>query len=432
MNREEITEYLIDFQKKELPELTKREIEVKESKMIKSIIGPRRAGKTYFFYQKIEKLIDSGTKKENILYLNFEDPRLIDVTFKEIMEIIKLHWELYPTSTKEKMYIFFDEPQNIKRWETTARYLYDEGFDLFLTGSSSKLLSKEIATSLRGRTISYLFLPFSFKEFLKAKDLLLDVSKLSSREKSMLLGSLNEYMDFGGFPEIVSENDTETKTRIIGEYFNLIIYRDIVERYKIKNISLIKQLIKSLMTSFSKEFSIHKEYLTLKSRGIKVSKNTLYTYASMLEDTVFVFFLPRFNYSVRKREFSINKVYLCDVCFNKLVGAAKDKGRKMENVVFLDLQRRKKALADFFYWKDSLQHEVDFVVKQEQKIKQLIQVTYASGKEDIEKREIRSLLKASKELKCRDLLVITWDYEAEEEFKGKEIKFVPLWKWLLE
>lgn len=432
MNKEEVKEYLVDFQKKELPELVERELKIKDTRKIKSIIGPRRAGKTFFFYQKMRKLMESGAKKENIVYLNFEDPRLADISFKEVREIIKLHWELYPLSTEGELCLFLDEPQNMKKWETAVRSLHDEGFNIFLTGSSSKLLSQEIATSLRGRTISYFLLPFSFKEFLKARNVSLELPRLSSREKSVLLALLNEYVELGGFPEIVNESDMETKLKIINEYFNLVVYRDIVERYKIKNTFLIRWLIRSAIMSFSREFSVHKAYLTLKSRGLKASKNTLYAYVSMLQDAVFAFFLPKFKYSVRKRGFSINKAYLCDVCFTKLVEATRDEGRKMENTVFLELERRKSPLTEIFYWKDAFQHEVDFVIKEGLKVKQLVQATYASARDEIDKRERASLVKASKELKCSNLLVITWDYEAKEKFKGNRIKFVPLWKWLLE
>lgn len=432
MNISEVKEYLLDFQKKALPELTERDTKISESKKIKSIIGPRRAGKTYLMYQKIEELIRSGVAKENIVYLNFEDPRLIDVNFKEIRDTVKLHWQLFPSSTKGEFYIFIDEPQNIKNWEIAARALHDEGFDIFLSGSSSKLLGKEIATSLRGRTISHTLLPFSFREFLKLKKAAFDASKLGSREKSILLGLLDEYLEFGGFPEIILEGDAENKLRIINEYFNLVAYRDIVERYKIKNTQLVKWLIKSLTASFSKEFSVHKTYLTLKSQGVKLSKNTLYSYLSMLEDSLFAFFVPKFNYFARKREFSINKLYLCDVGFAKLAEVAKDRGKKMENVVFLELERRKRPLTEIFYWKNPLQEEADFVIKTGTRIEQIVQVCYDISDRDVKKREIRALVKAAKELKCRNLLVVTEDYEAAEQHKGNKIKFIPLWKWLLE
>ena len=428
MNIAEIKEYLLDFQKKELPELVNRELKIEHSKKIKSVIGPRRAGKTYFMYQEMKKALKAGKKKENILFLNFEDPRLIDINFKEIREIIKLHWQLYPKSNPS---IFIDEPQNINKWELGVRALYDEGFDLYLSGSSSKLLSKEIATSLRGRTLSYLILPFSFKEFLKMKKSIFDISKLSSKEKSILLSFLDEYLEFGGFPEVILEENKENKIKTLKEYLDMIIYKDIVERYNVKNTKLIKWLINSLITSFSKEFSVHKIYLTLKSKGVKVSKNTLYSYLSMLEDSFFAFFAQKFNYSIRNREFSVDKAYLCDIGFAKLLEVSRDKGKKMENAVFLELERKKKSLTEIACWKNAQQEEVDFVVKQGRKVRQIIQVCCNIEDLDAKKREIRALIKASKELKCKDLLVITEDKEGEEITKKKKIKYIPLWKWLL-
>ena len=428
MNIAEIKEYLLDFQKKELPELVNRELKIEHSKKIKSVIGPRRAGKTYFMYQEMKKALKAGKKKENILFLNFEDPRLIDINFKEIREIIKLHWQLYPKSNPS---IFIDEPQNINKWELGVRALYDEGFDLYLSGSSSKLLSKEIATSLRGRTLSYLILPFSFKEFLKMKKSIFDISTLSSKEKSILLSFLDEYLEFGGFPEVILEENKENKIKTLKEYLDMIIYKDIVERYNVKNTKLIKWLINSLITSFSKEFSVHKIYLTLKSKGVKVSKNTLYSYLSMLEDSFFAFFAQKFNYSIRNREFSVDKAYLCDIGFAKLLEVSRDKGKKMENAVFLELERKKKSLTEIACWKNAQQEEVDFVVKQGRKVRQIIQVCCNIEDLDAKKREIRALIKASKELKCKDLLVITEDKEGEEITKKKKIKYIPLWKWLL-
>lgn len=428
MDKEAIKEYLIDFHKKKMPEMTQRDLLVRDSKKINTIIGPRRAGKTFFMHQKIKELLKAGVKKENIVYLNFEDPRLIDTQFKEIREIIKLQWQIFKSDKKSN--IFIDEPQEINKWEFAVRGLHDEGFNIFLSGSNSKLLSKEIATSLRGRTLSYTLLPFSFKEFLKLRGIE-NFKNMDSREKADIINLFNEYLKFGGFPEITLEKDNETKTRIIQEYFNLIVYRDIVERYKIKNTELIRWLIKSLISSYSKEFSINKLYKILKSRGIKLSKNTLYSYASMLQDSMFVFFLPKFDYSIRKKEFSINKAYLNDVSFTKILEFSGDKGRKLENIVFLELERRKKPLSELFYWKNQQQEEVDFVIK-EGRVQKLIQVCINIDDYDTKKRELRALIKASNELKCNNLLIITGDKEGEEKIKGKKIKFIPAWKFLLE
>lgn len=434
MEREAIKEYILDFQKRELPELVKRELKISNSKKIISIIGPRRAGKTYFLFQQMKELIKNGIKKEQILYLNFEDPKLISVNFEEFKEMIKLNWEIFPESQKD-IYLFIDEPQNIEKWEIAVRGLYDEGFKIFLTGSSSKLLSKEIATSLRGRTLSYLLLPFSFREFLNLKGNEFDLTKLGSKEKSELLSLLREYFEFGGFPDILLEEDKTNKSKLISEYFNLIIYRDIIERYKIKNSKLVKWLLSSLISSFSKEISIHKIFLSLKSQGIKASKNTLYSYLSLIEDVSAIFLLKKFNWSIRKSELSLNKIYLSDNSLSKIVETSDNIGKKMENSTFLYLITDKDPLEEIFYWKNTQQEEVDFVIKEGKKIKQLIQVCYDITNLDTKKREINSLIKASKELKCNNLLVLSFDKEGEEEVEWfgvkRKIQFIPLWKFLL-
>src|SRR3989338_9149525 len=201
MNREEVMEYLLDFHKRALPELVERELTLAETgtKKITAVIGPRRVGKTFFLYQKIRELsLDSGM--ESILYLNFEDPRLLETSFKDVREVVKLHWELYPGTSNPC--IFIDEPQNIEKWESAVRALHDEGFNIYLSGSSARLLSKEIATALRGRSISYILLPFSFREFLRAKKANFYPRQLSSKEKAALLSLLGEYLELGGFPEI--------------------------------------------------------------------------------------------------------------------------------------------------------------------------------------------------------------------------------------
>jgi len=436
MNSEEVKEYVVDFQKKELPPMIKRELKVPDTSKIITIIGPRRTGKTFFLMQKMLNLLEAGVKKNSILYLNFEDPRLTGISFKEMREIIKIHWQAYPESIKERLHLFVDEPQNIENWETAVRSLHDEGFHIFLSGSSSRLLSSEIATSLRGRTLTYTLLPFSFREFLKMKSSAPETERLGSKEKAALRSQLDEYLEFGGFPEVIKEKERETKIKIISEYLDLIVYKDLVERYHIKNTQIIKWLIKSLIASFSKELSVHKIYLTLKSQGIKLSKNTLYTYASMLQDVLFLWLLTPFNRSIRKKDFSINKAYLADNGFSNLAEHSKNKGRKMENATFLELKRRQKSTEAISYWKTPQGDEVDFVLLEKTKAKQLIQVCCELSEPDIKEREARALIKASKELKCKNLLIITDEKEGEEELAWfgtkRKIIFKPLWKWLLE
>lgn len=281
--------------------------------------------------------------------------------------------------------------------------------------------------------MSILLLPFSFHEFLDARGHKLE-SVQSSDEKIRTLALLDEYLEFGGYPEVALESDNGLKQKLLENYLDLTIYKDIIERHGIKDTLLVKWLIKSIMSSYTKEISINKIYTTLKSQGRKLSKDELYTLASLINDSFFAIYLPRFSYSLRKRE-PTGKAYLCDIGFAKLIGSSVDFGKKMENVVFLELTRRQDVAVEMFYWKTQSE-EVDFVVKKGAKVVQLIQVTKQEKDEKTKDREARALLKASKALDCQDLLIITNDEESikEHEWYGIKckIKYASLCGWLLQ
>ncbi len=425
MENTEIRDYIIDFQKSELPSMTPRELAVQlKATLACTIIGPRRAGKTYYLYQLMR-----SPPKPAVLYLNFEDTRLASATFKDFLAIVNLHTEL--TGIKPE-YILFDEPQTVNAWERGVRTLLDKReFKIALTGSSSKLLGRELATQLRGRTITHLMLPYSFREFLASQNVQLP-KLISSSEAAKLRNYLNTWLEWGGYPEVVKTADISEKMKILSSYRDLIIYKDVIERYKIKAPFLAKLLIDYLITNFAKEFSINAFFNLLKSRNIRVSKKTLYNYLSFVEDSVAIFLLEKYSPKLKEQKLSPKKVYLCDtgLAYNQ----REEKSRQMENMVFLQLKRMQNLnpVLEIFYWKDYQQHEVDFVLKEGRAITQLIQVTYAESRTDIQKRELSSLLSAAKELKCRALEVITWNYENTERRDGKKIVFVPLWKWLLQ
>ena len=431
MNTREVEQYLIDVQKKVASVIFERSLTTSSGKKINVILGPRRAGKTSYLYQRMQEHIKQGKNKEELLFLNFENTSLFDLHFKEIREVIELHKKLF--SPRKKPVLFLDEPQNIRNWEIAIRELHDSDYQIFISGSSSKLLSKEIATSLRGRSLSYLLLPFSFKEFLQVRGF--KVSKfVSTEEKTDILRQLGEYLESGGFPEVVLEPEMDTKIKILESYLDMVIYKDIVERHGVRDSLLVKWLIKSIASSYTKEISIHKIYLTLKSQGRKISKDELYIYASLLNDSFFALYLPKFSWSLRKRE-PVNKVFLCDVGFARMVEVGKDIGKKMENILYLELLRRKKPTNELYFWKNAQQEEVDFVIKEGRKITRLIQVVEKIADTDVKEREIRALLKASKELKCDDLIIITENYEDKKEESRKDIRrkisYIPLWKFLL-
>jgi predicted AAA+ superfamily ATPase len=415
-----VRDYIVEWMKREIVKGVSRELEVPRRKdRVISVIGPRRAGKTYYFYQLM------GEDRANSLYLNFEDTRLMDVTFKDIRDLIRIYIE---AAGKAPRNIFFDEVQNVKNWELAIRELLDlQHYNMFVTGSSSKLLSREIATQLRGRTFFYLLLPFSFREFLRAKNVFTE--KMTMDEAAKIRGYLKEYLEFGGFPEVVFEE--AEKERILKEYFEMILFRDIVERHKLKNISLARFLLSFLLQNFSKEISVNKILKSLSSQ--RFGKNTLYSYIDKIQDSVALFVLNRFSLRVYQRESWPKKIYLCDTGLTKVVRFSEDIGKLMENCVFLELLRltNKKPMLEIYYWKNHEGAEVDFLLKEGVEIKELIQVTYASGRDEIDEREVKSLLKASKETGCKNLRIITWNYEGIDKIDNRTIKFTPLWRWLI-
>lgn len=429
INREKWIEIIKDFHERGVPDLIEREIKIPIEVPLKraiSIIGPRRAGKTYTMFQLIKSILKNNIDFIRILYINLERIDLEGTTIKDLDIMINTYYEIYPDNKNKKIWLFLDEIQNVDKWEKFVRTVIDsENVQVFISGSSSKLLSKEIATSLRGRTITYVILPFSFKDYLATEKIKIE-KHMSTSERLKMINSLKTYIEIGGYPEVILYKKEMEK--ILLDIVETTVYRDIVERYKIRNTSLLKLLIKSLINSAEREFSIHKFYNFIRSKGIKASKTALYSYAGALNDVFFIFLLRKYSGSYKEIEQSLPKVYAVD---NGILtsNGINDYGRLMENLVFVELKRRGK---DIYYYKSPDGKEVDFVVLEKKKIKELIQVSYSLDEIITEEREIKSLLKASKELKCNKLTVITWNREEEKAINGKKIKYIPLWKWLLE
>ena len=413
LGRDTIVEVISDSLEKEIPELVPRELSVPLDLKIKraiSIVGPRRAGKTFYMFYLMKKI------KKNVLYLNFEDYRLLGITYKELAKIIEVYYEMFPENRRRKVFFFFDEIQNVERWEKIVRSLLDnENVQIFITGSSSKLLSKEISTELRGRTLSYEIFPFSFREFIIASKF--EIGKhLTSYKKAKLKNLLEEYLRFGGYPETLFFED---KKKILDEIWEVTIARDIIERWKIRNVKALYLLIKALKAS--KEFSVHRFYNYLKSSGIFVSKNTLYNYMQYLNDALIVFPLKRYSTSYKDIEKSIPKIYFVD---SGLYLDDFDLSRALENIVFIELKRRGfKENKTLFYYKTSNNKEIDFIIRKEDI--NIIEVAYELDQEHVKKTK-----KAMEELKQKNGLIITWDEEDIIKENNREIKILPLWKFL--
>ena len=426
-----------EFQQSTFPRVIEREkyFPVYETRKIISVIGPRRSGKTYFLYQLINELLNKGIDKRKLLYVNFDDSRLLPLRSNSLELLLESYFELYPELVNEDIYVFLDEVQNVIKWEFFVRRLYETNkAKIFVTGSSSKMLSKEIATSLRGRTIPHVVLPFSFKEFLLAKGLNPKKLSIYGLDRYKIKKFFMEYLEFGGFPEVSLENDKNIKLRILQEYLDVMIYRDIVERYSVRNLPLLRYVIKYLLTNVSTYLSISSLYKSIKSQ-LSASKATLSDYISYLQDTMLIFLVPQYSFSLNTQIRAPQKLYVVDTglrnanCFL----FSEDYGHLAENIVFLELFREtiRKPQMSLFYWKGEKQQEVDFLVSHKGKVSALYQVCWNVNSEETRKREEKGLLSAIKTFKLEQGYILTEDYSDEKKINGKSIIYEPIWQWLL-
>ena len=282
------------------------------------------------------------------------------------------------------------------------------------------MLSKEIATSLRGRTLAFEIYPLSFKEFLEFNNQKIDKEVFYSKQRFVLSEMFEKYLNFGGFPEIAIEKNN-LQYQILANYFEVMIYKDIIERFSVRNIKFLKELSKYILTNIGKKFSINAYYNTVKQNA-STSKSALLKYLSYLEEANMIMLIPFFSYSLKVQNVNPKKVYCIDTGLRNAVSFkfSKDEGKLAENIVFLELKRRDKEI---FYWEDK--NEVDFIIKDKSEKITAINVTYTN---EIDEREINSLLDFRKKYeKCTELIIITKDVEKEEN----GIKYIPIIKWLL-
>lgn len=321
--KEILKNIIVNFIEKELPATKEREIELPaDSGKIISIVGARRTGKTFLLYSLIKKLRDR-VARDRIIYINFEDDRLFPASLKTMDIFLESYYELYPDNRNKTVFFFFDEIQEIGKWELFIRRLYDtENCSIFITGSSSKLLIKEVSTALRGRSISYELFPLSFREYIRFRDI--DIKKYSSRSSSKIVNTFNEYLFSTAFPELINMQE-DLKRKALNEYLDLIIYKDIVEKYNVSNIYLMKYLVKFLFSNSANLISINKIFNEMKSAGLNISRNSVYEYISYLEDSYTIFSLPLFTRNLREQRRNPNKYYSIDTGLRMAMTISEDR-----------------------------------------------------------------------------------------------------------
>ncbi len=370
---------------------------------VSSLIGIRRCGKTYLLYHQIAALRKKKVLKNQILYLNFEDDRLGALTPGSFTELIDGFYQVFPENHDRDCYFFLDEIQNVSDWPKVVRRLLDVRKNhVFITGSSAKLLSSEIATSLRGRNISTELWPYSFKEYLDAHQIKPPKIK-GQRIQDVFQKHLRDYLQVGGFPEIQTFSIWD-RSRILQDYVEVVVFRDIVERYNVTNITLIKHMIRALLHGIGGSFSIHKWMKDFKSQGLAVGKNTLYDYMDHIQDAYLIFSVPLFTPSIRRQAVNLKKIYAVDTGLVQAFTFHQNQnwGHLFENMIYLDLRRQGYRV---FYYLTNSGYEVDFIAQAPDGRRRLIQVCWDPTQTDTFERETRALREAEAELGLRGELI---------------------------
>ncbi|MES2773674.1 MAG: ATP-binding protein [Bacteroidota bacterium] len=393
-----------------------------------TVTGVRRGGKTSVMMDTINQLLLANVAKDNILFLNFDDDRL-PFEPNGFDTIIQAFRELYPDTKPEETYIFFDEVQVANGWEQFVRRLYDTFTkNIFLSGSNSKMLATDIATTLRGRTLQFEVFPLSFSEYCFFTKTNTAIHSLKEIPKLTL--AYKEYVNHSAFPELVL-GGYRFMEQTLQEYYFVMLYKDLVERYDIKNTSALKYFVKRILANLTKSTSINKINNEMKTGGIKSDKNFLYQVADYLEAIYFFQKLPRWNPSLNKETFSDKKYYCIDNGFLKalLTRTSSDDGILLENLVFLHLRRQFPFGRGLYFYSGS--KECDFILTQMDVATQLVQVCFSTDNPDTLARELNGLLEAALYFNCSNLLLVTHDEEREIKMNGFTINVVKAWKWMV-
>ncbi len=401
------------FLKKE--EFIERDININEiisNPQITVITGIRRCGKSVLL-----KLIQEKIKKGEKYYLNFNDPKLINTEIKDIIKIFERYFEMFPS---KKKYIFIDEVQEIKGWHKLVLDFYEKKYKVIITGSNGNILSSDIATYLTGRQHTIKLFPFSFKEYLIHKKIKTDMKLKSKAELIEIRKALEKFMEEGGFPQVIIQQNQKQ----LEEYFESIIYKDVITRNKISYAKELKELAFYIISNNTKINTYKKLKETIQVKSI----STIKEYLDYIKNTFLALPLNKYESSVRSQIRTSKKIYVIDWGLANTIGfkTSSDQGRILENIIFIELKRRNKEI---YYYKDKT--ECDFIIREKNKIKEAIQVCLEFAKKETREREITGLMEAMKQFKLKSGIIITQDHEEEIKINNKKINIIPAWKWLL-
>ena len=400
--RKDVIKSLIALRQNDIPfEVIERDVELPiNRKKIITVPGVRRCGKSTMMEIAINNLVKEGVPKRNILWIGFDDERLFNMSSDELDDVIVSYMEMFPDVPIKDTYMFFDEIQLIKGWEYFVLRVY--------------------------KSEAY---PLSFNEFCRFKGIATDI--YLEQDKARLKNAFDEYNRASAFPEIVLTPSRSEQLKLLHGYFDTMILRDLAEHYNITNTGVVRYFVKRIMANLTKPTSINAIYNDIKSQGLKVSKDDLYLWADYACNVFMFVRTPRYNRSIMKEHRSLDKFYCIDNGLRSavLMPQSNDNGKNLENTVFMELYRRRMPSDKISYYQEKT--ECDFVIQREDRVMQLIQVTWSMADDETRKREIKGLLEASSVTGCDNLLIITDDEEKSIEVDGKKVNVVPAWKWLL-
>lgn len=429
MNRETLMEWNPWWEQKTAFDLVERDLEKELIKWIGrkeiiGILGVRRSGKTSLMKLIIKHLLHS-TEPKNILFIKADDDRIEKKNL--ISSVIEQYKELL--NPMGRLFIFIDEIQEVPEWENTLKRIYDlePNVKFFISGSNFSILREDLSYKLSGRIAYFELYPFSFKEFIRLKMGLKAPYPVSKKQE--IKHYFMRYFEGGGFPEVAIENNEEKGKQLLQFYYDTIIYRDIIKRREIRNAAKMERMIDYFLQNIATPINFSNV-----AKNVSLSTDSVVEYVRYLEEAFLVFSVPLFTFSVKKQEINPKKIYCVDTGIRNVKGFrfSDDYGRLAENLVFIELKRRNSAkpLSRIFYWWGD--GEVDFVVKDGIKVKEVVQVCWDIEKEETRDREVKAMLRAMKEFRLKESFVITENKEGEETIDGRKIKYRALWKWLLD
>ena len=432
MSKKDIFKTLIAQKQSEMPfSVIDRDVSLPiDGNDIITVPGVRRCGKSTLLEIAINQLLANGVRKENILWIGFDDERIKDMTAQELDLVLQAYREMHPATELKDVWMFFDELPLVKDWEYFVLRLF-KGYcrHIFICGSNASTLSVEMKSALRGWPREIEVWPLSFREYLRFKGV--DADSHLEQDKASVQVAFDEYNRLGGMPEPTLMPALSEKYRKLQDYFDVMLLRDLVEHWQISKPQTVRYFLKRVMTTIASRLSVNSIYREIKASGRKVTKDDLYDWLAWAQSIYLVRKLDVYSRSVKSEISLPGKYYAVDNGLRSAVIPLQsgDDGKQLENTVYLELLRRRGHNEELSYFNES--GECDFVVSEGDEVRRLIQVTWDMSDAETRKREFSGLLGAAKATGCRDLTIVTRDEDGEETHDGLTVRIVPVCRFLL-